>query len=83
MFLGFFKYIGYLAFPIQMTYRYPALARFMAGHWATEAVHVVPVFGERGALLEHKIFNLFYKDDFTRQTLSIAFATTTHLILRC
>ena len=60
VFLGFFKYIGYLAFPIQMTYRYPALARFMAGYWATEAVHVVPVFGERGALLEHKIFNLFY-----------------------
>jgi hypothetical protein len=60
VFLGFFKYIGYLAFPIQMTYRYPALARFMAGYWATEAVHVVPVFGESGALLEHKIFNLFY-----------------------
>ncbi len=60
VFLGFFKYIGYLAFPIQMTYRYPALARFMAGHWATEAVHVVPVFGERGALLEHGIFQLFY-----------------------
>jgi len=58
--LGFFTYIGYLAFPIQMTYRYPALARFMAGYWATEAVHVVPVFGERGALLEHGIFNLFY-----------------------
>jgi len=60
VFLGFFKYIGYLAFPIQMTYRYPALARFMAGHWATEAVHIVPVFGERGALLEHKVFCLFY-----------------------
>jgi hypothetical protein len=60
LFLGFFKYIGYLAFPIQMAYRYPALARFMAGHWATEAVHVVPVFGERGALLEHEVFNLFY-----------------------
>jgi hypothetical protein len=60
VFLGFFKYIGYLAFPIQMTYRYPTLARFMAGHWATEAVHVVPVFGEQGALLEHGIFNLFY-----------------------
>ncbi len=60
VFLGFFKYIGYLAFPIQMTYRYPALARFMAGHWATEAVHVVPVFGEQGALLEHSVFNLFY-----------------------
>ncbi len=60
LFLGFFKYIGYLAFPIQMTYRYPTLARFMAGHWATEAVHFLPVFGERGALLEHGVFQLFY-----------------------
>ena len=60
MFLGFFKYIGYLAFPIQMTYHYPALSRFMAGHWATEGTHIVPVFGERGALLEHWIFYLFY-----------------------
>jgi len=60
VFLGFFKYIGYLAFPIQMTYRYPALARFMACHWATEAVHIVPVFGESGALLEHSVFCLFY-----------------------
>lgn len=60
VFLSFFKYIGYLAFPIQMTYHYPALARFMASHWATEAVHFVPVFGERGALLEHWVFGLFY-----------------------
>jgi len=60
VFLGFFKYVGYLAFPIQMTYRYPAMARFMAGHWATEAVHVVPVFGEGGALLEHAVFGWFY-----------------------
>jgi len=60
VFLGFFKYVGYLAFPIQMTYHYPALSRFMAGHWATEAVHIVPVFGERGALLEHWVFCLFY-----------------------
>jgi len=60
VFLGFFKYVGYLAFPIQMTYRYPALARFMAAHWATEAAHIVPVFGERGALLEHWVFCLFY-----------------------
>jgi hypothetical protein len=60
VFLAFFKYIGYLAFPIQMTYRYPALARFMAGHWATEIVHIVPVFGERGALLERWVFGLFY-----------------------
>jgi len=59
-FLSFFKYIGYLAFPIQMAYRYPDLARFMAGHWATGAAHIVPVFGERGALLEHAVFDLFY-----------------------
>jgi hypothetical protein len=60
VFLGFFKYIGYLAFPIQMTYHYPTLARFMAAHWTTEAAHIVPVFGERGALLEHWVFRLFY-----------------------
>jgi hypothetical protein len=60
VFLGFFKYVGYLAFPIQMTYRYPALARFMAAHWATDAVHIIPVFGERGALFEHLIFCIFY-----------------------
>lgn len=60
VFLGFFKYIGYLAFPIQMTYRYPVMARFMAGYWASESVHIVPVFGESGALLEHGLFSLFY-----------------------
>jgi len=58
--LSFLKMIGYLAFPIQMAYRYPDLARFMAGHWATEAVHAVPVFGERGAWLEHFVFDAFY-----------------------
>jgi len=65
VFLGFFKYIGYLAFPIQMAYHYPALARFMAGHWATGAAHIVPVFGERGALLEHAVFNMFYNRPLT------------------
>ena len=60
VFLGFFKYVGYLAFPIQMTYHYPVLARFMAGHSATEGVHIVPIFGETGALLEHWVFCLFY-----------------------
>jgi hypothetical protein len=59
-FLSFFKLVGYLAFPIQMAYRYPALARFMGAHWSTEAVHIVPVFGEGGALLEHGVFYLFY-----------------------
>jgi hypothetical protein len=60
LFVSFFKIIGYLAFPIQMTYRYPVLARFMAAHWATDAVHIVPVFGERGALFEHWVFCIFY-----------------------
>ncbi len=58
--VSFLKIVGYLAFPIQMTYRYPDLARFMAGHWATEAVHKVPVFGEKGAWLEHFVFDAFY-----------------------
>ncbi len=60
VFLGFFKYVGYLAFPVQMAYHYPALARFMAGRWATGAVHFLPVFGERGALLEHGVFDACY-----------------------
>lgn len=60
LFLSYFKYVGYLAFPIQMSYHYPAISRFMAGHWATEAVHIVPVFGEQGALFERWIFCLFY-----------------------
>jgi hypothetical protein len=58
--VSFFKVIGYLAFPLQMAYRFPELARFMAGHWATSAVHIVPIFGERGAWLEHAAFDLFY-----------------------
>ncbi len=58
--VSFLKIVGYLAFPIQMAYRYPDLARFMAGHWAAVAVHRVPVFGERGAWLEHFVFDAFY-----------------------
>ncbi|MBP7829549.1 MAG: hypothetical protein KA248_06490 [Kiritimatiellae bacterium] len=58
--LSFAKYIGYLAFPLQMTATYPQLARFMASRWATSMVHIVPVFGEQGALLEHWVFDLFF-----------------------
>jgi len=74
LFLSYFKYVGYLAFPIQMSYRYPALSRFMAAHWATDAVHIVPVFGERGALLERWVFCLFYNWPLTirRRMKSIA-----------
>ena len=74
LFLSYFKYVGYLAFPIQMNYHYPAMSRFMAAHWATEAVHIFPVFGERGALLEHWVFCLFYNWPLTirRRMLKIA-----------
>jgi hypothetical protein len=65
--LSSFKYIGYFAFPIQMAYRYPDLARFMAAHWATSAVHLVPVFGEKGAWLEHFVFDAFYNFPLTIQ----------------
>ena len=58
--ISFWKYIGYLGFPIQMVAKFPALARLMAGRWATNMVHIIPVFGERGALLEHWIFDLFF-----------------------
>jgi len=58
--ISFWHYIGYLGFPIQMVAKFPALSRLMAGRWATNIVHIIPVFGERGALLEHWIFDLFF-----------------------
>ena len=58
--LSFVKYIGYLAFPLQMTTTYPHLARFLVSRRATTFVHVIPVFGEHGALLEHWVFDLFF-----------------------
>lgn len=58
--VSFLKYVGYLAFPLQMTTSYPRLARFLAGRWASAAVHFIPVFGEKGALLEHWVFDLFF-----------------------
>lgn len=58
--LSFWRYVGYLAFPLQMVRTFPALARFMAARWATQAVHLVPVLGRRGNLLEHAVFDLFF-----------------------
>jgi len=58
--ISFVKIIGYLAFPIQMAATHPVLSTFMASRWATNAVHVVPVFGEKGALLEHGVFDLVF-----------------------
>ena len=65
LWISFWKYIGYLSFPLQMASRYPTIARFMAGRWSTGAVHVLPVFGEHGALAEHAIFDLFYNRPLT------------------
>jgi len=58
--LSFVKYIGYLAFPLQMTTTYPHLARFLVSRRATALVHIIPVFGEHGALMEHWVFDLFF-----------------------
>ena len=58
--LSFVKYIGYLAFPLQMVTAYPEFSQFMAGRWATSSVHIIPVFGEKGALMEHFIFDMFF-----------------------
>ncbi|MDH3345973.1 MAG: hypothetical protein OEL75_02195, partial [Kiritimatiellaceae bacterium] len=58
--VSFLKYVGYLAFPLQMTTTYPSLARFMASRWATNMVHIIPVFGEQGALFEHWVFDQFF-----------------------
>ncbi|MGD8451711.1 MAG: hypothetical protein PVJ57_07825 [Phycisphaerae bacterium] len=58
--VSFIHVVGYLAFPLQMVAHDPALARFLAGRWARSAVHVIPVFGEKGALAEHAVFDLFF-----------------------
>jgi hypothetical protein len=58
--LSFVKYLGYLAFPLQMVKEFPAFSRFMAGRWATKMVGFIPVFGEQGALLEHWVFDTFF-----------------------
>jgi len=60
VFVSFWHYVGYLGFPLQMVTEYPALARFMAGNWAAGIVRIIPVFGERGALFEHWIYDLFF-----------------------
>ncbi len=58
--LTFVKDIGYLAVPLQMATAYPEFSQFMAGRWATSAVHIIPVFGEKGALVEHFVFDMFF-----------------------
>lgn len=57
---SFWRYVGFLAFPLQMVRTFPALARFTAALWATNAVHTIPFYGKRGGMLEHKVFDLFF-----------------------
>jgi hypothetical protein len=58
--LSFWRYVGYMAFPLQMVSAFPALARYLAARWATRAVRLVPVFGKPGGLLEHRMFDLTF-----------------------
>lgn len=58
--VSFIKTIGYLAFPLQMATTYPQLAKFMASRWTIMATRFIPVFGERGTLLEHLVFDAFF-----------------------
>lgn len=60
LFVSFWRYIGYLAFPLQMATTFPALSRYMAGRWATATVHIIPYYGAPGGRLEHAVFDLFF-----------------------
>lgn len=59
-FLSFFQYIGFLAVPLQVAFRFPALSRLLLTELARKAANRVPVFGESGALFEHKVFDLMF-----------------------
>jgi len=60
LFFSFWRYVGFLAFPLQMVRTFPALARFMASHWATRAIHLVPKIGKHGGRLEYGVFDLCF-----------------------
>jgi hypothetical protein len=60
LFVSYWHYIGYLGFPLQMVKEFPTLSRFMAGRWATRMAGIIPVFGEKGALIEHWVFDMFF-----------------------
>lgn len=85
--VAFIHVIGYLAFPLQMVIHNPGLARFMAGRWATSLVGIVPVFGERGGLLEHAVFDTFFnlplsvKRSFKLRPLAWSAATAVLILL--
>lgn len=59
-FLSFWQYIGFISVPLQVVFRFPALSVLLLTQLARKAAHRVPVFGESGALLEHKVFDLVF-----------------------
>jgi hypothetical protein len=67
--LSMWHYIGYVSFPVQMVARFPGLAVFLGGSWATRAARVIPVFGEKGALLEHLVFDAVFNLPLTAKAL--------------
>jgi hypothetical protein len=63
--ISYWHYVGYVGFPVQMVREFPTLSRFMAGRWAIKMSNVVPVFGEKGGLFEHFVFDLFFNTPIT------------------
>ena len=84
--VAFIHAVGYLAFPLQMVSHNPGLARFMAGRWATSLVRHIPVFGERGGLVEHIVFDFFFnlplsiKRAFKKRPIPWSLATAAALV---
>ena len=58
--LSFWRYIGFLGFPLQMAYTFPALSRFAATLWVSRLINFIPHYGKPGSLLEHRIFDLLF-----------------------
>ncbi|MCO5168480.1 MAG: hypothetical protein M9894_19245 [Planctomycetes bacterium] len=56
--LSWWHYVGHLGVPLQMAARAPVLARVLVTRWSTALARRVPVWGERGALLEHAVFDV-------------------------
>jgi len=59
-FLSFWQYIGFISVPLQVVFRFPALSLLLLTQLARKAANRIPVFGESGALFEHKVFDLVF-----------------------
>lgn len=59
-FLSFWQYIGFLSVPLQLVFRFPALSLLLFTQSARKIANRIPVFGESGALFEHRVFDLVF-----------------------